>query len=193
MMILTDENFEIEIQKAEKPVLVDFYAFWCAPCSFLTPVLERIAREYEEKIIFAKVNLDAAPRIGQKYGVERIPTVLLFKEGRPLSGFVGIRPEEAIREWLDNLLKDDGVGKIIKEYEAYAEGKGFKLNPEKKTVEAVIKGLLEREKKFGFRYCPCRRVTGEAEEDKKIICPCVFHREEIEKDGHCLCRLFIKD
>ena len=83
------------------------------------------------------------------------------------------------------------VEELIKEYEMCAAENGFKLNPDKKVVEGIVKVLLEREKKFGARYCPCRRITGNKEEDKKIICPCVYHKEEIEKDGHCLCRLFV--
>ena len=81
---------------------------------------------------------------------------------------------------------------LIKKSEEYAKESGFKINPNRKIVEGVVRGLLEREKKFGERYCPCRRVTGDKEEDKKIICPCVYHKEEIEKDGHCHCDLFVK-
>jgi ferredoxin-thioredoxin reductase catalytic chain len=81
---------------------------------------------------------------------------------------------------------------LIKEYEEYAASNGFKLNPDRKIVEAIVKGLLMREEKNGARYCPCRRVTGDIEEDKKIICPCIYHKEEIEKDGHCHCNIFVK-
>jgi ferredoxin-thioredoxin reductase catalytic chain len=81
---------------------------------------------------------------------------------------------------------------LIKKYEEYAKESGFKLNPNEKIIESVIEGLLMREEKFGARYCPCRRVTQDKEEDKKIICPCMYHKEEIEKDGHCHCNLFVK-
>jgi len=87
---------------------------------------------------------------------------------------------------------DDKIEKVIRKYEEYAKKNRFRLNPNRKVVEGVIKSLLEREKKFGARYCPCRRITGNPEEDKKIICPCAYHRLEIEKDGHCLCGLFVK-
>lgn len=82
--------------------------------------------------------------------------------------------------------------KLIQEYKEYVRENGFSLNPNRKMVEGIVKSLLEREKKFSARYCPCRRITGNEEDDKKIICPCVFHRQEIEKDGHCLCGLFVK-
>jgi len=84
------------------------------------------------------------------------------------------------------------IEKNIKIYEEYAKKNGFKLNPKRIVVEFVVKELLRREKKFGNRYCPCRRITGNPEEDKKIICPCIYHREEIKNQGHCLCQLFVK-
>ena len=86
----------------------------------------------------------------------------------------------------------NNIEEIIKHYEEYAKKNKFKLNPNREVVERLIKGMLENEKKFGERYCPCRRITGNKEEDKGKICPCYWHREEIEKDGHCLCGLFIQ-
>jgi len=194
MLILTDENFEKEISASPKPILVDFYTFWCAPCTILTPILEKLVGEFKEKIIFAKVNLDTAPLAAQKYGVDRIPTVILFNGGKPISGFVGVRSEPEIRKWLEENLKDneEKIEKIIKESEEYAIKNGFKLNPSREVVERIIKGLLENEKKYGARYCPCRRVTGNSEEDKPKISPCQFVQKEIEKEGHCLCGLFVK-
>ena len=82
--------------------------------------------------------------------------------------------------------------KIIESYREHAERNGFRLNPDKQAVERVIKGLLANEKKYGQRYCPCRRVSGNLEEDKPKICPCAWHKEEIKKEGHCLCQLFFK-
>ncbi|MFH1036541.1 MAG: ferredoxin-thioredoxin reductase catalytic domain-containing protein [Patescibacteria group bacterium] len=81
---------------------------------------------------------------------------------------------------------------LKKEYEKYCVEQGYKLNPNPKVVDAIVKGLLKREQEFGERYCPCRRVTGDKEEDKKLICPCFWHKEEIAKDGHCHCGIFVK-
>ena len=78
------------------------------------------------------------------------------------------------------------------EYKKYAEDNGFKLNPNEQIVDVVLAGLKRNEEKHGERYCPCRRVTGDREADKKIICPCIYHKDEIEKDGHCHCNLFVK-
>jgi len=81
---------------------------------------------------------------------------------------------------------------MIKNYSEYAKENGFQLNPDRKTVERVINGLLANEKKNGKKYCPCRRLSGNEEEDLKKVCPCVYHKEEIKKDGRCYCGLFTK-
>ena len=81
---------------------------------------------------------------------------------------------------------------LIQKYEQYARENGFRLNPNRQVVEGIVRILLEKEKTLGFKYCPCRRVTGDKEEDKKIVCPCYYHKKEIEEQGHCLCRLFVK-
>lgn len=73
----------------------------------------------------------------------------------------------------------------------YAESQGFQLNPDEKIVDFVIQGLLRNEKKFGRRYCPCRAITGDPQQDKKIICPCIFHKDEIKQMAHCHCGLFV--
>lgn len=84
------------------------------------------------------------------------------------------------------------IEEAIKEYREYAESQGISLNPDEKVVQALVKGLLEREEKFGARFCPCRRITGNQEEDKKIICPCFYHLQEIKDNGKCLCGLFVR-
>ncbi len=81
---------------------------------------------------------------------------------------------------------------LIKKSKDYAKSVGINLNPDKKIVEGIVKGLLRNKKQKGELYCPCRVVTGNKEKDKEIICPCVFHLSEIKKDGHCHCNLFVK-
>lgn len=204
MLILNDKNFGKEILESQKPALVDFYASWCPPCRMLSPILEKLSKEYADKVIFAKLNVDLNPITSQKHGITNLPTVALFKNGKPVSGFVGARTEKEIKDWFEENLggeeeEEEGVvearenvDKLIGEYEKYAENQRIKLNPNKEVVKAIIKGLIQREQKFGFCYCPCRRVSGNKDDDKKIICPCFYHREEIERVGHCFCNLFVK-
>jgi ferredoxin-thioredoxin reductase catalytic subunit len=86
----------------------------------------------------------------------------------------------------------DKKEELLKEYQDYAEEKGIALNPNERIVSAIIDGLFAREESDGEKYCPCRKVTGDKEEDKKIICPCVYHMDEITEMGHCHCNLFVK-
>lgn len=88
--------------------------------------------------------------------------------------------------------EDEKIEQTIKNYEDYARKNGFQMNPNKKIAENVIKGLLANEGKHGARYCPCRRITGDKEEDAKKVCPCVWHKQEISEQGFCTCRLFVK-
>ena len=81
---------------------------------------------------------------------------------------------------------------LLATLERYAESQGFKINPDRKIVDLVLTGLLENERRFGRRYCPCRAITGDPERDEKIICPCVYHKAEIASDGRCHCGLFVK-
>lgn len=84
------------------------------------------------------------------------------------------------------------IEELMKEYAEYAKANGFQLNPDKKITEGIINGLLRNEEMNGAKYCPCRRITGDKAEDSKKICPCVWHKDEIKKDGHCLCNLYVK-
>lgn len=78
------------------------------------------------------------------------------------------------------------------ELKKYAESQGFKLNPKENIVNGILDGLSANEKKYNHRYCPCRVITGKEEIDKTIICPCIYHKEEIKKQGRCHCGLFVK-
>ncbi len=103
MIVEIDEkNFEKEvIEKSKKiPVLVDFYASWCMPCSILSPILEKIAKELEGKLVLVKINVDDAPKLTEEYKIMGIPNVKLFKNGKVVDEFVGAMPEFEVKEWL---------------------------------------------------------------------------------------------
>ena len=100
----TDENFEKEVLKADKIALVDFWAEWCGPCKQLSPILEEISNEMNDKVFFAKHNIDEQPNMPTKYGVRGIPTMLLFKGGELKATKVGVTTKSNIVSWIKENL-----------------------------------------------------------------------------------------
>ena len=94
---VTAANFEQEVLKSDKPVLVDFWATWCGPCRMMAPVVAQIAAEHPELLV-CKVNTDDAPDLAEKYGVMSIPTLMAFQNGQPIGTTVGYQPAEAVLE-----------------------------------------------------------------------------------------------
>ncbi len=97
---ITGENFEEEVLKSDKPVLIDFWATWCGPCKMMGPVVEQLATEYEGRVKVGKVNVDEEMELAQKYQVMSIPTFLLFKDGKVEKQVMGARPKEDLEAML---------------------------------------------------------------------------------------------
>ena len=97
---ITDENFEAEVLKADKPTLVDFWAEWCGPCKQVGPILEEISNEMSNEVVIAKHNNDDHPNKPTKYGVRGIPTMLLFKGGELKATKVGATTKSNIVSWI---------------------------------------------------------------------------------------------
>ena len=98
---VTDENFETEVLKSDKPTLVDFWAEWCGPCKQIGPILEEIGKANKDKLKILKLNIDENPQTPQKFGVRGIPTLMLFKDGKLLDTKVGSLPKNLLESWLD--------------------------------------------------------------------------------------------
>ena len=101
---VTDDNFENEVLKSEKPVLVDFWAEWCGPCRMIGPVVEELHTEYEGKAIIGKVNVDNNPNVSAQFGVRNIPTILFIKGGEVVDKSVGAVPKAQLVTKLDAIL-----------------------------------------------------------------------------------------
>ncbi len=100
---VTDAQFEEEVIKSDRPVLVDFWAEWCAPCRMLAPVVKEIAEEFGDRIRVYKMDLDANPQTPQRYNVRAVPTLLFFKNGEVADQLVGAVPKARIVEKLNSL------------------------------------------------------------------------------------------
>jgi len=101
---LTDDNFKNEVTENKEVILVDFWAPWCGPCLILSPVIEEIAKEYQDKIKIGKLNVDKSEKIASEYNIMSIPTLIIFKDGKPVDQMVGITSKETIKTRIDKAI-----------------------------------------------------------------------------------------
>ena len=104
--IAGEDNFQNVVLQSKSPVVVDFWAQWCAPCLAAAPVLEELSKEYTGKIDFAKVDVDANGPLAVKYGIAAIPTMLVFKGGQPVQQILGYKPKKELKKVLDEILEE---------------------------------------------------------------------------------------
>jgi len=97
---VTEQSFDKEVVQSDKPVIVDFWAEWCGPCHAVAPVLDRIVEERNGDLKLVKVNIDEQPALSQRFGVQSIPTMILFKDGEPAAAAIGAQPKSALEKAL---------------------------------------------------------------------------------------------
>ena len=101
---VTDATWEDEVLHASTPVVVDFWAVWCGPCRMIAPVVEELAEEYDGKVKFSKLNVDENPQVSTQYGIRSIPTLLVFKDGKPVDQLVGAVPKKDVQKRVEAVL-----------------------------------------------------------------------------------------
>ena len=102
--VVSDATFDEKVLKSDLPVLVDFWADWCMPCKMIAPIVEELSREYDGQLGFAKLDVDSNPSTAMTYGVRSIPTLLIFKGGKPIDQIVGAVPKGMLKKKIDSSL-----------------------------------------------------------------------------------------
>lgn len=162
---VTDATFEQMVVEESKsrPVVVDLWAEWCGPCKSLGPILEKVAGERGGQFLLAKLDVDTNPSTAQAFGVQSIPTVVAFKDGQPVNGFVGAYPEREVNEFVDSILPSDAEVEVE---EAKAEEiAGDVEGAEQAYREALAEDSENRDARVGLaRILVQRGLLGEARE-----------------------------
>lgn len=164
---ITVENFQQIVLEAsqEKLVLIDFWAEWCEPCKDLLPILEKLAAEYSEHMILAKVDCEAQQQVAAQFGIRNLPTVMVVQQGQPVDGFAGVQPEEQIREMLGKYLPNPEDELLAKAFEAMQSGDYAAAFPHVKSAYEVNPENAD----VIYLYADCLIETGAIEQAKELL------------------------
>ncbi len=152
-------------ESTQRPVLVDFWADWCAPCKSLMPILEKLANEYQGAFLLAKVNADDMQPIAQQFGVRNLPTVMLIQNGQPVDGFTGAQTESFVREMLEKVLPKPWDGMLESGKTLIAEG-NFKEAAH--TLKEAYE-LSSKRPDIGAHLAHCLAETGKLDDADTIL------------------------
>jgi thioredoxin len=157
-MDITDETFESEVVERSRavPVVVDFWADWCAPCKMLTPVLEQAVAERDGQVVLAKVDVDANPGLAARYGIRGIPAVKAFKDGQVVREFVGVQSAQAVAAFLDGLTGPSAAERLVDELAASGE------------FPEILGPLAEGDYERALEWLLAEVVDGEPERRERI-------------------------
>ena len=100
----TDQDFKSEVLESKEPVVVDFWAPWCAPCRIVSPIIDELGKEYEGKVKVGKMNVDENPKVAGQYGIMSIPSIVFFKNGQPIKTMIGAQSKENYKEAIEETL-----------------------------------------------------------------------------------------
>ena len=103
-VVITDQNFKKDVLEATMPVVVDFWAPWCMPCRMVTPIIEQLAEEYNGKLVVGKMNVDENTETASQFGIMSIPTVIVFKNGKPVKSLTGAQRKESYKKMIEEAL-----------------------------------------------------------------------------------------
>lgn len=144
---VTDATFQTEVveRSMQTPVVIDLWAEWCGPCRTLTPILEKVVAETNGKVVLAKVNVDANPRISQAFQVQSIPAVYAMREQKIVNGFMGAQPEHLVREFVQSLLpteEESEVARLLAAGDEASLRQALELEPGNEDVVVALADLL---------------------------------------------------
>ena len=100
VLTITKENFDLEVMKSDRPVLLDFWASWCGPCRMFSPILDEVASENEGRVKIVNINVDEEPELAQQFGIMSIPTLVLMKDGQVTATSSGVKPKHQVEEMI---------------------------------------------------------------------------------------------